>query len=92
MTGPSARESVTVDATVWAYTDYESDHLDLFYATNTSAPQWTLLTTLTPSQSGAQALSTSFVLAAGAELQAIRAVFRYRSSAGPVLPQTTRTG
>ncbi|WP_224365613.1 Ig-like domain-containing protein [Hyalangium versicolor] len=75
-------KTVTVDATIWAYTVFASDHLDLFYATDASNPQWTLLTTLEPTQANAQVLSTSFVLTAGADLQAIRAVMRYKSSAG----------
>lgn len=74
---------VTVEATVWAYSIFSADHLDLFYATDASAPQWTLLTTLAPAQAGAQVLTASFVLTAGADLQALRAVLRYNSSAGP---------
>src|SRR5262245_49054520 len=31
---------VRVDATVWAYAAYTSDKLDVFYASNASAPSW----------------------------------------------------
>ncbi|WP_224240236.1 Ig-like domain-containing protein [Hyalangium gracile] len=73
---------VIVEATIWAYGVFSNDYLDLYYATDASAPQWTLLTTLQPSQRDAQVLSTSFVLTAGADLQAIRGVMRYKSTAG----------
>lgn len=73
---------VIVETTLWAYDTFSDDHLDLFYATDASAPQWTFLTTLEPTQADAQVLSTSFVLSAGADLQAIRAVLRYKSTAG----------
>lgn len=77
----AAGKTVRVDATVWAWTTPSSDHLDLYYAANASAPTWTFIGTLTPTASGAQTLSATYTLPAGT-LQAVRANFRYTSSAG----------
>ncbi|HLA78509.1 MAG TPA: M20/M25/M40 family metallo-hydrolase [Vicinamibacteria bacterium] len=74
-------KQVRVDATVWAYSSYTSDKLDLYYAANALSPNWTLIATLTPPGSGARTLSATYTLPAGA-LQAIRAQFRYQGSAG----------
>jgi hypothetical protein len=78
----AAGESVRVEATVWAWTTPSSDRLDLYYAANASSPSWTLIGTLTPSAGGAQTLSATYTLPAGA-LQAVRARFRYQGSAAP---------
>jgi hypothetical protein len=74
-------KTVRITATVWAYSGYSSDHLDLFYAPNANSPVWTLLTTLTPSGSGTQTLTATYTLPAGS-LQAVRGVFRYGGAAG----------
>jgi hypothetical protein len=66
---------------VWAWTTPSSDHLDLYYAANASSPTWTFIATLTPTAAGAQTLSATYTLPAGT-LQAVRANFRYNSSAG----------
>jgi leucyl aminopeptidase len=66
---------------VWAWTTPSSDHLDLYYAANASSPTWTLIATLTPTAAGAQTLSATYTLPSGS-LQAVRANFRYQSSAG----------
>ncbi len=76
-------KEVIVEATVWAFSNYQTNKFDLFYATEAAAPQWTHITTLQPSQAGAQTLSTSFMLTEGSDVQAIRAIMRYLSSAGP---------
>src|SRR4029079_1877122 len=55
------------------------DHLDLFFAANANSPTWTFLTTITPTVAGAQTLSATYTLPAGA-LQAVRAQFRYQST------------
>jgi bacterial leucyl aminopeptidase len=65
---------------VWAFSTFTSDRLDLYYAANASSPVWTFLATLSPSAGGAQTLSTTYTLPAGA-LQAVRARFRYQGSA-----------
>ncbi len=70
-----------IDATVWAYSSFTSDKLDLYYAANASSPTWTFLTTLTPAAAGAQTLSATYTLPTGT-LQAVRAQFRYAGSAG----------
>jgi extracellular elastinolytic metalloproteinase len=75
-------KTVRIDATVWAWTTPSSDKLDLFFAANATSPTWTLLTTLTPTVAGAQTLSASYTLPSGA-LQAVRAQFRFQSTAVP---------
>ena len=77
----AAGKTVTISATVWAWTTPSSDHLDLYYAANANSPTWTFLTTLTPSAAGAQTLTANYTLPAGT-LQAVRAQFRYTGSAG----------
>jgi len=73
-------QTVTVTATVWAYSSYTSDHLDLYYAANANSPTWTLIGTITPTKAGSQTLSRTFTLPTGT-LQAVRAQFRYLGSA-----------
>jgi len=72
--------AVTLEASVFAYSSYTEDSLDLFIATNAGAPEWQPLTTLVPSGAGHQKLTHSFTLGSGS-VQAIRAVFRYQGSA-----------
>jgi Big-like domain-containing protein/immune inhibitor InhA-like protein len=74
-------KTVTISATVWAWTTPSSDRLDLYYAANANSPTWTFLTTLTPAAGGAQTLTANYTLPTGA-LQAVRAQFRYTGSAG----------
>ena len=76
----AAGKTVTVSATVWAYSTFTSDHLDLYYAANANTPTWTLIGTLTPTVAGAQTLSANYTLPSGT-LQAVRAQFRYQGSA-----------
>jgi hypothetical protein len=78
----AAGKTVRVAATVWAYAGYGSDKLDLYYTATASSPSWTFIGTLSPTAAGAQTLSTTFTLPAGA-LQAVRGTFRYGGSAGP---------
>jgi ABC-type Fe2+-enterobactin transport system substrate-binding protein len=76
-------KTVQIEATVWVYASYTADHLDLYYATNVNSPVWTLITTLPPTASGAQTLTTSYTLpTSGGSLQAIRGNFRFGGSAG----------
>jgi leucyl aminopeptidase len=72
--------TATVTATVWAYTGFSSDALDLYYAANANSPSWTFIKTIVPTKAGAQTLSTTFTLPTGT-LQAVRAQFRYLGSA-----------
>jgi leucyl aminopeptidase len=76
----AAGKTVRIEATVWAYSVYSGDKLDLYYAANANSPTWTFLTTLTPPGSGARTLSATYTLPAG-NLQAVRARFRYQGSA-----------
>jgi hypothetical protein len=80
-TALAAGKAVRVNATVWAYSGYSADRLDLYYAASANTPTWTFLGTLIPTGSGVQTLSTTFTLPAGA-LQAVRGTFRYSGSAG----------
>jgi leucyl aminopeptidase len=75
-------KTVRVEATVWAYSSYTSDKLDLYYAANANSPTWTLIGTYTPPGSGARVMSATYTLPAGS-LQAVRARFRYQGSATP---------
>jgi len=77
----AAGKPVRVEATVWAYSGYTSDKLDLYYAENANSPTWTFLATLTPTKAGSQVLSATYTLPAGG-LQAVRANFRYGGTAG----------
>ena len=76
----AAGKTVKVSATVWAYSSFTSDHLDLYYAANANSPTWTLIGTITPTAAGAQTLSANYTLPSGS-LQAVRAHFRYLGSA-----------
>jgi PKD domain len=76
----AAGKTVRIDATVWAFSTFTSDHLDLYFASNASNPSWTFLATLTPTGAGVQTLSATYTLPAGA-LQAVRANFRFQGSA-----------
>ncbi|MGH9885959.1 MAG: Ig-like domain-containing protein, partial [bacterium] len=76
----AAGKTVTVQATVWAYSTFSADKLDLYYAANASSPVWTLIGTLSPTVAGAQTLSANYTLPTGA-LQAVRANFRYNGAA-----------
>jgi hypothetical protein len=73
-------KTVKVSATVWAYSGFTSDHLDLYYAANASSPSWVLIGTITPTAAGAQTLSANYTLPSGGS-QAVRAQFRYLGSA-----------
>jgi hypothetical protein len=73
-------KTVKVSATVWAYSGFTSDHLDLYYAANASSPSWVLIGTITPTAAGAQTLSANYTLPSGSS-QAVRAQFRYLGSA-----------
>jgi bacterial leucyl aminopeptidase len=74
-------KTVRVEATVWAYSSYTSDRLDLYYTANANSPTWTFIGTLSPTKAGAQTLSATYTLPTGT-LQAVRAQFRYGGSAG----------
>ncbi|MEO1480651.1 MAG: S8 family serine peptidase [Myxococcota bacterium] len=76
-------EALTIEVDVFAWNDGSDDSLDLFYASNADNPVWQLLGTVSPNRGGAQTLSGSATVpSAGSSRQAVRAVFRYQSSAG----------
>ena len=72
--------TATVTATVWAWSGYTSDSLDLYYAANANSPSWVFIKTIKPTMAGAQSLSATFTLPTGS-LQAVRAQFRYLGKA-----------
>ena len=72
--------TATVTATVWAWTGFTSDALDLYYAANANSPSWVFIKTIVPTKAGAQSLSATFTLPTGS-LQAVRAQFRYQGKA-----------
>jgi subtilisin family serine protease len=75
--GPfAAGKVVEVRATAWSYTAYASDALDLWFASDATAPVWTYLGTLPSAGAGKQTYTYRYTLPAGA-LQALRGVFRY---------------
>jgi subtilisin family serine protease/PKD repeat protein len=74
-------KTVKVEFTVWAWSTGTSDSLDIYYTGNANNPSWTFLATLKPSAGGAQVLSATYSLPAGA-LQAVRGNFRYNGTAG----------
>jgi hypothetical protein len=84
-TSPEPGNAVKVDVTVWAHSSFSNDHLDIYYTANANAPSWTFVTTLTPTQAGAQILSTSYILPSG-DMQAVRANFRWGGEASPCTP------
>jgi hypothetical protein len=49
-------------ATVWAWSGYTSDSLDLCYAANANSPAWVFIKTIKPTKAGAQSLSATFTL------------------------------
>ncbi|MDX2021168.1 MAG: M4 family metallopeptidase [Deltaproteobacteria bacterium] len=72
-------EVVNVTATVWVFSA-SSNFMDVFYATDASAPTWVLAGTVSPSGSGLRTMTVPVILGAGAT-QAIRTQFRYLGAA-----------
>jgi hypothetical protein len=72
-------KTVTIQATVWAWTTPSSDTADFYYAANAASPSWTLIGSVQPTAAGAQTLSMNYTLPAGA-MQAVRVQFRYQST------------
>jgi leucyl aminopeptidase len=79
-TGFAPGKTVRVEATVWAWTTPAQDSADFFYAADATNPVWTLIGTVKPTAAGAQTLSATYTLPAGA-LQAVRVQYRYQGSA-----------
>jgi trimeric autotransporter adhesin len=73
-------KTVTIQATVWAWTSPAQDAADFFYAANANSPTWTFIGTVVPTVVGAQNLSVNYTLPTGGT-QAVRVQFRYQSSA-----------
>jgi hypothetical protein len=75
-------KTVRVTATVWAWSTFTADSLDLYYAADANSPVWTLITTLTPTAAGAQ---TSAPPTPPPGALQVRAQFRYQSRRRPHL-------
>ncbi|QRN98484.1 Ig-like domain repeat protein [Archangium violaceum] len=75
--------TVRIEVKVWAYSNYSSDQLDLYYSSSATNPSWKYLTTLTPSGAGQQTLTATYTLPLNATTQAVRAHFRYGGSPSP---------
>jgi hypothetical protein len=73
---------VRIDATVWGFSSYSSDYLDLYYAPDANAPVWTLIGTMKATAGGTHVLSQTYTLPAGSSPRAVvRGVFRYGGTA-----------
>jgi hypothetical protein len=73
-------KTVTIAATVWAWTTPSADAADFFYAANATSPVWTFIGTSVPTVAGASTISRTYTLPSGG-LQAVRVQFRYQSTA-----------
>ena len=75
-------KSVTIEATVWAYSSFASDWLEIYHAPDATAPVWTAVgSSVNPPAAGQQVMTRTFTLPAGAN-QAVRARFRFGTT-GP---------
>ena len=72
-------KTVTIQATVWAWTTPAQDTADFYFAASAASPTWTLIGSVQPTAAGAQTLSMNYTLPAGAT-QAVRVQFRYQST------------
>jgi hypothetical protein len=77
----AAGKTVKIEATVSAWTDPTQDHLDLYYTSDATTPNWIYLTTLEPTVPGPQVLTAFYTLPNGGNLQALRGNFRYQGTA-----------
>ena len=73
-------KTVTIAATVWAWTTPSSDAADFYYAPDATSPVWTFIGTSVPTAAGAQTISRTYTLPSGGALQAVRVQFRYQST------------
>jgi hypothetical protein len=73
-------KTVTIAATVWAWTTPSADAADFFYAPDATNPVWTFIGTSVPTAAGAQTISRTYTLPTGGSLQAVRVQFRYQST------------
>jgi hypothetical protein len=73
-------KTVTIAATVWAWSTPSADAADFFYAANATNPSWTFIGTSVPTVAGASTISRTYTLPSGG-LKAVRVQFRYQGSA-----------
>lgn len=72
-------DTVTIVATVWAWSTGASDRADFYYASDATNPEWQYIGTKTPPSGGAHDLMMSYTLPQG-NTQAVRVQFRYGGS------------
>ncbi|WP_342747706.1 M20/M25/M40 family metallo-hydrolase [Melittangium boletus] len=77
-TNLAAGKTVTVEATVFAYST-STDKLDLYYSASVTSPSWKLIGTYSPPAKGQTTISATYALPTGS-VQAVRARFRYNGS------------
>jgi hypothetical protein len=77
----AASKTVTIEATVYAYSSGSTDTLDLYGAADASNPTWVLIGSIAPAAGGVQTLTTTYTLPSGS-LQAVRGAFRFSGSEG----------
>jgi hypothetical protein len=77
----AAGKTVRVDVALWAWSRGFADTLEVFFAADATQPSWTRIGSLRTGGPGAQTLSLSYTLPAGAR-QAVRARLRYRGEPG----------
>jgi hypothetical protein len=75
-------KTVRIDATVWGYSSYLGDYLDLYYAPDAGAPAWVYVGSQQATASGSHVLSKTYTLPSGSARAVVRGVFRYSGSAG----------
>lgn len=76
-------KTVRIEATVWSWSPSGVDKLDLYYAPDANAANWSFISTQTATAAGKVTFTTDFVLPANSSaLAAIRGNFRYNGSAG----------
>ena len=73
--------TVTIEASVWAWSSGTSDRADFYYAIDASSPNWVFIATKTPSGGGARTLSAEYTIPDGGKsIQAVRVNFRYQGT------------
>ncbi|OJT26916.1 hypothetical protein BO221_02585 [Archangium sp. Cb G35] len=76
----AAGKTLRIEATVWGYSAFSSDYLDLYYAPDASAPSWMYIGTMTATAAGSHVLSTTYTPSSGSARAVVRGVFRYAGS------------
>lgn len=87
--GPFAPgQEVTVEAKVWASSDFSADSLELFHAPDAANPVWNAFLVAPSSKAGVQVLTGKFTLKYWpfSKMQAVRANFHHQGDPGVCTP------